>query len=83
MKGLDVWVASEEALRTLGQAHGLEELTFTACDLRTPAFNEIGKLSSLKKLEVINGKFLPAQLATISNLGLAFKDGFLSLDSAL
>ena len=67
-KGLEVWSASEGALRTLGQVRGLEELRFVGCDLRRPAFNEVGNLTTLRSLEAVNCKLLPAQLAAISNL---------------
>ena len=68
LKSLDLHIASEAALNTLGKVQGLEVLSLTANDLRTPAFEAVGKLTSLKRLKVISFPFLPAQLAAIQNL---------------
>ena len=65
---LSVFNAPKDTLPYLGQLHGIEELSFEACDLRTSAFNAVGKLSSLQKLSTCNCQFLPAQMTAISNL---------------
>jgi len=67
-KGVDLFNASPAALRTLGDAQWIEELEFVASDLRTPDFGEIGKLTGLKKLTIINGQFFPEQMAALENL---------------
>jgi flagellar biosynthesis/type III secretory pathway chaperone len=68
LTGLHVFNASEASFGTLTDAQGIEELEFEATDLRTPAFGEIGKLTSLKTLTAINCQLLPEQLAVIQNL---------------
>ena len=65
---LDLWQASESALLILTNAQGLEELHFVATDLRTPLFDSIGKISSLKSLSVGNCQLLPEQLKAIQPL---------------
>ena len=68
LTGLSVWNASEGAFATLNSAQGIEELEFVATDLRTPAFAEVGKLTSLKCFRTENCNLLPGQLTTIQNL---------------
>jgi len=68
LKGLDLFKASDAALHTLGDAQEIEELEIVASDLRTPAFGEIGRLTGLKKLTLLNCQFLPEQLLTLQNL---------------
>jgi len=68
LTGLHLFGASDGAFSTLTNAQGIEELEFEATDLRTVAFGEIGKLSSLKTLTAINCQLLPEQLAGIQNL---------------
>ncbi len=68
VKGLDVWGATNEAFMILGQMAGVQELQFTATDLKQRPFDEIEKMTSLKSLKVINCKFLPEQMKVIQNL---------------
>lgn len=65
---INVWGASEAAWPIIGQLSELDGLTITASDLRKDEFNKIDKLTNLKRLTIINCKFLPAQLAPLAAL---------------
>ncbi|MDB4732887.1 ankyrin repeat domain-containing protein [Planctomicrobium sp.] len=66
--GLELFKATNQVFTTLPKIKGLEELQFEATDLREMDFGEIGNLTSLKKLSIMNCQFLPHQMNAFQTL---------------